>query len=145
MTLKTIIERDIAGRMIFGFLLSTVFVLGLFHSHSLAHALLTEPGGVGRWIVIASGVDAALIAMDTYINDIAGDHLRLPWTSRHRYLLFNAGALMFIVPVYFAMREPGLLGETLAYCYSYAGFAVIGVILAWRDILRRPGYALWGV
>ena len=143
MSLHILIERDIIARYIYAFLCSANFALGLLNPRSIAYSLAQTDSGLA--MIIASGVLAVLLVLDTTINDVMRPEYQLRWTSKHRHLLCVAGALIFLTALYGAARSPGGVAERLGSCYLYSGFAGIGLVVAWRDVRRRPGHALKGV
>lgn len=144
MTLQVLVERDILARFVYAFMMSCMFVLGLFMPSSLAGQLYEAPNDIGKALIATAGVLAVLMAGDTYMNDVQPPDVQLRWTSRYRHLLHVAGALLYLTAVYRAIVTPGALAGVLASVYMYSGLAVIGFVIAIRDVLRRPGHAVNG-
>lgn len=138
-------DRDIIARFLHGFLCTSTCVVGLLVPTSMSGMVRESAGPVfGDLLILASGVIGALIIIDTYINDVRPPDEQLAWTSRHRHWLHVLGAMGNFIALYtLAMAKtntPVLIGTG----YFYLGTAGFGVVIAWRDVLRRPGHALCG-
>lgn len=138
-------DRDILARFIHGFLCTSTCVVGLSVPASMSGMVRAAAGPVfGDLLILASGVVGALIIVDTYINDVRPPDEQLAWTSRHRHWLHVLGSLGNFVALYTVavshVSTPVLVGTG----YFYLGTAAFGVVIAWRDVQRRPGHALCG-
>lgn len=139
------VERDILARYMYAFTLLGLFAFARFGSPATpAGMLYNAPDGFGKILVYAAGVLAMLLGLDTFINDSLPPKFLLRWTSRYRHLLCVGGALIFLCAVYTTAVVPGPMLQTMVTVMLYAGWAVFGMGIAWRDVRRRPGHALQG-
>lgn len=144
--MNKLLERDTLARLIHGFLCTCTCVLGFLVPGSISGLVRVAAGPIfGDLLLVASGVIGVLIVLDTYVNDIRPPEEQLKWTSKHRLWLHVLGAMGNFVALMTVVMVRPPVGVMLGVCYFYLGTAVFGIVIAWRDTMRRPGHALWGV
>lgn len=139
------LERDIMGRLMYAITLSGLFAYGLLVPGSPAGQLYQDSAWIGKILIAAAGVLAALIAGDTWMNDVQPPDVQLRWTSKYRHWLYALGGLLYLSAIYHALVKPiEQPGPVIAAVYLYTCFAAFGFALALRDVIRRPGHAVHG-
>lgn len=141
-----LMDRDIIARLMHGFLCMTTCVTGFLVPGSISALVRVAAGPVwGEIIIAASGVIGALIMLDTYVNDVRPPDEILAWTSKYRHWLHILGGMGNFVALFTVAMAGPSTSVMLGVSFFYLGVAIFGVVIAWRDVRRRPGHALWDV